>query len=156
MPPYNAIESQKLFRQVEHGMFRSLPGGELIERLFTQLKIADDLIAAMDQDLKSSGRSRPELSPVYQETGRIIPNIDNPLGLGAPVNTVAAPARARMPPNIQIPGPASGIPASDGTSPFLGGARTEAPLPIPFNETPEGLETFMQTPPKRGRKPKAK
>lgn len=157
MQPYNALESQKLFRQVENGQFRQLPGGELIDRLYGQLKIADEAIMALDQELRiRPGAPRPDLAPVYRETGRLIASEGNPTGAGAPVTDVAPPRR--LPANIAIPPPAGGLPAAatDGTSPFFGGARTEAPPPIPFDQTPEGLETFMQTPPKRGRKPKAK
>jgi hypothetical protein len=155
MQQYNALESQKLFRQVEHGQFRQLPGGELIDRLCNQLRVADEIIMALDQELKSRpGAPRADLSPVYLETGRIIPSEGNPTGAGAPVTAVAPPPRQRF--TGPLPAAAAGVPTAGGPSAFLGGARQEAPPPIPFNETPEGLEAAAENPPKRARRAKAK
>ena len=156
MPQYNGIETQKLFRQVEHGQYRSVPGGELIERLYAQLRLADELIVLQENELKLLGRARPELSAVYLEAGKIMPTADNPTAAGAPMTAVAPPVR--LPLNIHVPPPAPGLPSTGGSSAYLGGARTEAPPPIPFSQTPEGLQAAAENPPetaKKGRRKKA-
>ena len=145
MPPYNALLTQSLFRQVENGQYRVLPGADLVVRLYEQLRIADDLIAEQAIAIKAvGGRPDPRLAPVYTVPARVLPSAENPLGRpaeGTPSEIqVAPPPRmaAPLPSTPLVPPSAPG--ASGASSPFFGGARQEAPPPIPFKDTPQGLE----------------
>jgi hypothetical protein len=159
--PYNALESQRLFRQVEHGTHRQVPGGELVDLLYKQLKEADDLIREQDRLLRAGSRDprfEPAAAPLAFTPARIIPSEGNPLGL-----TRDGTDSRTLPPAPLTPQRSLATPRGDGFNAFMATGGVEAPPPIPFKDTPNGeappqtgvVGPAYQPPPKpakRGRK----
>lgn len=157
--PYNALDTQKLFRQVENGQFRSLPGGDLIQQLYEQLRVADTVIIGLDQAIRNAGFNvNPELLPVFVRPATVRPSIENPLGRpppGSPAEIVVPQQPRPVAPPIAAPTPPGPTPVAAAApfgSPYFAGAREEAPAPIPFKDTPDGVAKPPEVKPKRGRR----
>lgn len=139
--PYDHLETQKLFREYENGQWRMLPGAALIERFYNQMKEADAevrLLSGEVQDLQ-----RPSVPRRRREA--------TPKPAPAPPPLSPQPLSGPAGPVTRLPTPAPGIPAlarGAGGSPYLGGAREEAPPPIPFQETADPADApAAPTPP---------
>lgn len=117
--PYDALETQRLFRQVENGQFRMLPGGELVERLYQQLKVADVEIKELEKEAsvpvaRVPRRRRTEIEPAAESA--LAPTQAAP----------AAPIRMEFEkPRVQ----------GEYRNPFMLGSHQEASAPIPFKDT---------------------
>lgn len=110
---YNPLESQRLFRQVENGNYKMLPGSELVTMLADQLREADKLIQEQQRELTTEtvlrGRHMPAAAPAPIELAPARPSAE-----GEASNPFLAGARQEAPAPIpfdQTPGGLSVAPA---------------------------------------------
>jgi hypothetical protein len=157
--PYNTLETQRLCRQVENGNFRVLPGGELVDALYRQLKEADTLVMEQDRLLRAGsrdGRLEPAVAIHSFTPSRIMPSEGNPTG------ATTSGTDSRTVPPAPLTGQRNlAAPRTEAFNPFMATGGIEAPPPIPFSDTnPDGTaKAALQPPPqpgKRGRKIKLK
>lgn len=149
-PTYNPLETQKLFREVENGQWRMLPGAGLIERFYDQMKLMDAELRASERDLQDVERRAPRRRRAEQA----IEPVAHPAP--APLVPLSGPAG----PVTRLPQPAPGVPSAPrggGGSPYLSGAREEAAPPIPFSATADPADAPpapapAEQPKKRARK----